>query len=85
MYLLQIIETGPGAQQTPYSNGTGCSFPGVNWLELQVNCSISFSTSMNGDRGSTAVKVLCYKSEVRWFDPSWCHLIFNDIILPIAL
>jgi hypothetical protein len=26
-----------------------------------------------GDRGSTMVTVLCYKSEVRWFDPSWCH------------
>jgi len=22
--------------------------------------------------GSTVVKVLCYKSEGRWFDPSWC-------------
>ena len=27
----------------------------------------------NGDRSSTVVKVLCYKSEGRWFDPSWCH------------
>ena len=26
-----------------------------------------------GDRGSSVVKVLCYKSEDRWFDPSWCH------------
>ena len=26
-----------------------------------------------GDRGSTVVKVLCYKSEGLWFDPSWCH------------
>jgi len=26
-----------------------------------------------GDRGSTVVKVLCYKSVGRWFDPSWCH------------
>ena len=26
-----------------------------------------------GDRGSTVVKVLCYKSEGRWLDPSWCH------------
>jgi len=26
-----------------------------------------------GDRGSTVVKVLCYESEGRWFDPSWCH------------
>ena len=25
-----------------------------------------------GDRGSTVDKVLCYKSEGRWFDPSWC-------------
>ena len=27
----------------------------------------------NGDRGGTVVKLLCYKSEGRWFDPSWCH------------
>ena len=26
-----------------------------------------------GDRGGTVVKVLCYKSEGRWFDPRWCH------------
>ena len=24
-----------------------------------------------GDRGSTVVKVLCYKSEGCWFDPRW--------------
>ena len=24
-------------------------------------------------------EVLCYKSEDRWFDPSWCHWIFIDI------
>jgi len=29
--------------------------------------------NLSGDRGSTVVKVLCYKSEGRWFDPSWCH------------
>jgi len=37
-------------------------------------------------RGSTVVKVLCYKSEGRLFDPSWCH--WNSSwhkILPIAL
>jgi len=28
-------------------------------------------------RGSTVVKVLCYKSEGRWFDPSWCHWNFS--------
>ena len=26
--------------------------------------------SYGGDRGGTVVKVLCYKSEGRWFDPS---------------
>jgi len=31
----------------------------------------------SGDRGSTLVKVLCYKSEGRWFDPSWCQWIFH--------
>jgi len=30
-----------------------------------------------GDRGSTVVKVLCYKSEGRGFDPSWCQWIFH--------
>ena len=32
-----------------------------------------------GERGSTVVKVLCYKSEGRWFDPSWCHWNFSFI------
>jgi len=32
-----------------------------------------------GDRGSTVVKVLCYKSEGRWIDRSWCQWIFIDI------
>jgi len=31
------------------------------------------------DRRSTVVNVLCYKSEGRWFDPSWCQWIFIDI------
>ena len=39
-----------------------------------------------GDRGSTVVKVLCYKSEGRWFDRSWYQWIFHSYkILPIAL
>ena len=38
------------------------------------------------DCGSTVVKVLCYKSEGRWFGPSWCQWIFHwHKILPIAL
>ena len=30
-----------------------------------------------GNRGGTVVKVLCYKSEGRWFDSSWCHWNFS--------
>ena len=30
-----------------------------------------------GDRGSTVVKMLCYKSERRWFDPSLCQWDFS--------
>ena len=33
----------------------------------------------SGDRDSTVVKVLCYKSEGRRFDPSWCQWLFIDM------
>jgi hypothetical protein len=32
---------------------------------------------LGGDRGSTVVNVLCYRSESRRFDPSWCHWNFS--------
>jgi hypothetical protein len=32
-----------------------------------------------GDRGGTVVKVLCYKSECRWFDSRWCRWNFSLI------
>ena len=47
---------------------------GKNTLYL-VKEQVAVTLSMNmvmGDRGSTVVKVLCYKSEGRWFDPRWC-------------
>jgi len=46
-----------------------------------------FSGSLHsGGHGNTVLKVLCYKSEGRWFDPSWCQWIFRwHKILPIAL
>ena len=40
---------------------------------------ILFSDTHHGDRGGTVIKVLCYKSEGRWFDPSWCHWNFSFI------
>ena len=30
-----------------------------------------------GDCDGTVVKVLCYKSEGRWFDSRWCHWNFS--------
>jgi len=34
---------------------------------------LNIGTVLLGDRGSTVVKVLCYKSEGRYFGPSWCQ------------
>jgi len=44
----------------------------VEWCVIMIA-----SSHTKGERGSTVVKVLCYKSESRWFDPSWCHWIFH--------
>ena len=41
---------------------------------LQIN---KMSYVLTGDRGGAVVKVLCYKSEGRWIDPSWCHWNFT--------
>ena len=49
-------------------------------------CNLILCLLNMGDRGSTVVKVLCYKSESRWLDPRWCHWNFHwHKILPIAL
>ena len=45
--------------------------------KLSLQRPISISTNHKGDCGTTVVKVLCYKSEGRWFDPSWCHWMFH--------
>jgi len=46
----------------------------------------SWYSYLLGDRSSTVVKVLCYKSEGRWLDPSWCQWIFHlHKIIPIVL
>ena len=44
---------------------------------LLITENIMITTCVLWDRGSTVVKVLRYKSEGRWFDPSWCHWIFH--------
>ena len=61
---------------------------GVGW-NTSKNPNLEFYEDYHlhmGYRGSTVVKVLCYKSEGRWFDPSLCQWIFRwHKILPIAL
>ena len=37
---------------------------------------IYFRKLLVTDRGGTVVTVLRYKSEGRWFDPSWCQWTF---------
>jgi len=41
---------------------------GLLWIDLPF---------IIGDRSSAVVKVLCYKSEVLWFEPRWCHWNFS--------
>ena len=41
-------------------------------------CYFIFIFKGRGDRGSIVVKVLCYKSEGRWFDSTWCHWNFSS-------
>ena len=36
-----------------------------------------FFIDIKSFRCGTVVRVLCYKSEGRWFDPSWCQWIFH--------
>jgi len=52
---------------------TFASLGGIDlYSKLKKNLRLDISTLPLGDRGSTVVKVLCYKSEGRWFDRSWC-------------
>jgi len=55
---------------------------GFYWMHSEFNS----GTKELGDHGSTVVKVLRYKLEGLWFDPSWCQWIFHwHKILPIVL
>jgi hypothetical protein len=57
---------------TPYSvsfNPTTFPSQHIIYLSALSSCLLKIV----GDRGSTVVKVLGYKSEGRWLDPRWCH------------
>ena len=46
------------------------------WLSLFI-FKILLGIVYARERVGTVAKVLCYKSEGRWFDPSWCHWNFS--------
>jgi len=45
-------------------------FTSFYFVHFVFSVIINDQCTFNCDRGSTVVKVLCYKSEGRWFDPS---------------
>ena len=49
----------------------------VNYLYTKQQDKFRYILGLYGDRGSTVVKVMHYKSEGCWFDPSWCRWIFH--------
>jgi hypothetical protein len=42
-----------------------------------VFLSHTYNSQVGTADGGTVVKVLCYKSEGRWFDSRWCHWNFS--------
>jgi len=48
-----------------------------SYSKLIAKVEITNVLDISGDRGSTVVKVLCYKSEGPWLDPSWCQWNFS--------
>ena len=55
----------------PFSKLNICEVDNSVMYVINVNYYI-----MVGNRGSTVVKLLCYKSEGLFFDPRWCQWIF---------
>jgi len=52
--------------------------PGRRYVLTSIMFVTLWSCYKDGeDRGGTVVKVLCYKSEGRWFDPNRCQWIFH--------
>jgi len=55
------------------------------WVKYKASTSDYLGTNLilflpnlpYGDRGSTVVKALCYKSERRWLDSRWSHWNFS--------
>ena len=52
------------------SNWTTVQHPHLGYSVEVINQLLDLN---NGDGGGSVVKVLCYKSEGRWFGSRWCH------------
>ena len=57
--------------------GRSMSFIKISNLICKSHNYFLLPSDLNRDRGSTVVKVLCYKSEGRWFDSRLCHWNFS--------
>ena len=55
------------------TEGQSCFNTSTAGIQTQPSAVFGCKSCQPGDRCSTVVKVLCYKSEGRWFDPSWCQ------------
>jgi len=59
----------------------GPLYDATSWNSVLMLRSGSLKTYLvhttRGDRGSTVVKVMCYKSKARWLDSRWCHWNFS--------
>ena len=51
--------------------------PKTAFTKNQIICKTITTSSEKGNRGSTLVKALRYKSEGRWFESRWCHWNFS--------
>jgi len=71
------VPVGLGSQISRQSAHEGGKVVSLTHRPPLLPSKYSWYTFPLGDRGSTVVKVLCYKSEGRWFDHSSCHCIFH--------
>jgi hypothetical protein len=73
LFLLHRYITTHGSKTVKFSYLFIYLFIYANWYSFLNIFSIS---NISGDRGSTVVKMLYYKSDGRWFDPNWCQRVF---------
>ena len=60
-------------------NGTStCHYAVTSRMTVTTHICIQLTLGLPSPySGGTVVKVLCYKSECRWFDSRWCHWNFS--------